>query len=90
MTRRKRWVWIVAAVWMGLSAYTASFFYFVKEGHVSYLVPPDENPPPPNVMFVSTRSKTANRAARIIYYPIIWAYEVTGEYIFIVDASGFD
>jgi len=80
--RFKLWALIAAML-----AYHIAFFSLVGAAHVTW-VPTPGPPPPQYTMYVSQTSETANRIAHIVFAPLIWGCEATGDFGYLDDASG--
>src|SRR5579871_4001350 len=68
--------------------YIVAFFSIVGCVHVTWGFDAPR-PRPQYVMFVSNNSIRANQNAHLVFAPLIWFVELTGEFQYVEDGRGF-
>lgn len=88
MKRIRRNVLITAIV-LAMLIYVGAFHALIRRVHVTYHRQPGQPILPQHVMYASSQSEAVNVAAHVVFFPIIWIYEIMGDSIYIHDASDF-
>ncbi len=82
--RHRKLLYFIVPV-LAFAAYMGAFYCVVDIAHVTYA--PSPGPRPPQfVMYVSDTSDRANVIAHWIFAPIIFAFELSGDYGYLDEA----